>query len=87
MRQKIANDSSVTLFCYENKRLGRLDQRTEGYVKGFTLRTDRGGEILNQTPNVVRIIDVGASDRHAEVGHLATLPARATAGHLPCCSA
>lgn len=56
MGQQIADDGSATLLGHENKRLRRLDQRTEGCIKGFPLWLEGRGEILDQTLNVVRIV-------------------------------
>ena len=44
------------------------------FGQGFPLRPECRGEILNETPDVVRIGCSGESN--GEVGHLATLSAR-----------
>lgn len=56
MGQEIADDGSAILLGHENKRLRRLDHRTERCVKGFPLWLEGRGEILDQTLNVVRIV-------------------------------
>lgn len=74
MTYEIADNGSVTLFGYEDEHLGRLDEQLECSVKGFPLRPECRGEILNETPDVVRIGCSGESN--GEVGHLDTPPAR-----------
>lgn len=44
MGQEITDDGSSTLFGQKNERLGRLDQRTEGQIKGFPLRPHGGAK-------------------------------------------